>query len=332
MKTLLIDGNNLLSIGFNAVTFFYKNVHIGGLFHFMNTTRKLINEHNFDKIVVFWDGEGYKEIRRKYYPNYKIKRKKNFDESSERSFERQKKRIQQYLEEVFIRQIEVERQEADDLISYYCQISENEEKTILSSDKDLLQLIGDKIEIYNPIEKIFYSTGSKIKLKNNIYMPIENILTYKIFLGDKSDDIEGIKSLGEGKFIKFFPEILDKTVSFTDILDKTKELLVNNKSLTLKNIINGKRKDNEEKENYYRTNLILMDLSSPLLREEGIRIVNETQTESFDPSGRSHKNMMRMMMEDGLFKFLIKEDNGWASFIQPFMKIIRKETIFNNKK
>ena len=326
-KTLIIDGNNLLSIGFNAVNFFYKNQHIGGLFHFMNVVRKLINEHNFDKIIVFWDGEGYKDIKQKYYPNYKAKRKKKFDVSSEKSFERQKKRIQQYLEEVFIRQVEIPKQEADDIISYYCQISEDEKKIILSSDKDLLQLINENTDVYNPIEKKIYGIGSKITLKNNKLLPVQNILTYKIFLGDKSDNIDGIQSLGETKFFKFFPEIFDRTVNFMDILTKTNEIAKVNKTSVIKNILSGKRKNQNENEEYYNINLKLMDLSIALLKEESIKIVNEIKNEPLEATGRGHKNMMTMMMEDGLFKFLIKEDNGWSEFIHPFLKIIITETV-----
>ena len=58
IKTLLVDGNNLLKIGFHGVKdFFHKGEHVGGIFYFLNTIRKFIDEHNFDKVVVFWDGE-----------------------------------------------------------------------------------------------------------------------------------------------------------------------------------------------------------------------------------------------------------------------------------
>ena len=55
---------------------------------------------------------------------------------------------------MFIRQVSVKNTESDDLIAYYCQISEDEYKTIYSSDKDLTQLISDKVEVYQPMKKI----------------------------------------------------------------------------------------------------------------------------------------------------------------------------------
>ena len=52
----------------------------------------------------------------------------------------QKSRIKQYLEEIFVRQVEMHDNEADDLIAYYCKISKDEKIIIFSADKDLTQL------------------------------------------------------------------------------------------------------------------------------------------------------------------------------------------------
>jgi hypothetical protein len=52
-KTLLVDGNYLLKVGFCGVKDFFNGTkHIGGLWHFINTIRRLIDEENFDKVVV----------------------------------------------------------------------------------------------------------------------------------------------------------------------------------------------------------------------------------------------------------------------------------------
>ena len=59
----------------------------------------------------------------------------------------------QYLEEMFIRQVLVDENEADDLISFYCQIAENEKITIFSGDRDLTQLISENVSIYSPNTK-----------------------------------------------------------------------------------------------------------------------------------------------------------------------------------
>ena len=57
-NVLLVDGDNLLTIGFFGLkNHFYKGEHIGGIYHFINTLRRTIEIHHLDKIVVFWDGQ-----------------------------------------------------------------------------------------------------------------------------------------------------------------------------------------------------------------------------------------------------------------------------------
>ena len=68
-----------------------------------------------------------------------------------------------------------------------------------------------------------------------------------------------------------------------------------------------------------------MDLSNPLITEEGKQIVETYCNETLDPDGRGYRNLIKMMMEDGIFKFLPKNDNAWVEFLTPFMKLTRKE-------
>ena len=191
-KTLLVDGNNLVKIGFHGVKDYYHNgKHIGAIWHFVNTIRRFIDEQNFDKVVVMWDGDDNSSARKLIYPQYKEQRRDRDNEYKLDSFTEQKERIKQYLEDCYIRQINVDNNEADDLIAYYCQISENEHKTIFSGDKDLIQLISDKVSVYYPKTKQTYRNGDKVMLEY-YYFPHQNIRTYKILSGDKSDNINPI--------------------------------------------------------------------------------------------------------------------------------------------
>ncbi len=197
---------------------------------------------NFDKVVVFWDGEDSTSIRGVLYPKYKQNRKLTMEEPVFMSYLKQKNRIKQYLEEVYIRQIEIAGREADDLIAYYCHISENEQKLIFSSDRDLTQLISEKVSIYSPSLKSTFKHGDKIKF-DDFEFPHYNVKTLKILTGDKSDNIEGIYLLGEKTLVKFFPEILETEVSYTDILTRAEDLLKGQKdNQTLKNLLTGKTK------------------------------------------------------------------------------------------
>ena len=333
-NTLLVDGNNLLKIGFHGVRdFFHKGEHVGGTWHFLNTLRRFLEETNFNKVVVFWDSETNSSQRRLLYPKYKLNRKTSENEFKEESFSNQKIRVKQYLEEMFVRQIEVSNSEADDLIAYYCQISEDEEKTIFSSDRDLTQLISEKVKIYSPQQKKYYKNGDNIKLYD-VEIPHYNVKTYKIITGDSSDNIDGIYYLGEKTFIKLFPEILEKELSFNDILSKGEQLLKEQKdNVVLKNLLSGKTKEGIFGEEFFIINKKLVDLSEPLISEEGKELVKMYYSESMDPDGRGHRNLIRMMMEDGFFKFLPKGDEAWVNFLKPFLKLSRKEkTNFRNKK
>ena len=124
IKTLLVDGDNLLKIGVNGVKdYFNKGEHIGGIWHFLNTLRRFIDEYNYNKVIVFWDSKSSSSQRRLIYPKYKLNRKGVTDDFKEESFNKQKHRVKEYLEEMFVRQVEFENSEEDDLIEYYCQIS-----------------------------------------------------------------------------------------------------------------------------------------------------------------------------------------------------------------
>jgi 5'-3' exonuclease len=334
VKTLIVDGNNLLKIGFHGVKDFYNNgKHIGGTWHFLNTIRKFLEETNFNKVVVFWDSKESSTQRRILYPKYKLNRNPSENEIKDDSFIYQKQRVKQYLEEMFVRQLETESSEADDLIAYYCKVSLDEEKTIFSSDRDLTQLISDKVSIYSPQSKRYYKFGDKIKLKEYEF-PHHNVKTVKILTGDSSDNIDGIFYLGEKTLVKFFPEILDSEVSFTDILTRGKELLKENKDVVvLQNLLSGKTKDGIFGNEFFVINEKIVDLDSPLISNEVKELVEMYKSESMDPDGRGHRNLIRMMMEDGFFKYLPKGDDNWVNFLKPFLKLSRKEkTKFRNKK
>ena len=106
MTTLIVDGDNLTLIGFYGVkNYFYKGEHIGGIFHFLNTLRLSFENYHLDKIVVFWDGEEGSRTRKQIYSHYKEKRKSRLKTEQEiSSYNYQRNRIKQYLEEVYVRQ------------------------------------------------------------------------------------------------------------------------------------------------------------------------------------------------------------------------------------
>ena len=326
MKTFLIDGNNLYKIGYEGVRdLFSGNNHIGGIYHFINTIRKFLEEQNYDKVIVFWDSESNTSVRKELYPNYKAQRRNEMSEDQEESYLHQRRRVKQYLEEVFVRQLEVPHNEADDLIAQYCKIALDENITIFSGDKDFTQLISERVQIYYPIKKEYYKLGDMISL-DKVNIPHQNVLLTKVFVGDTSDNISGIDGLGVKTLVKLFPMLQEKSCTITEILESAKIIGQEKKvPKIIGKILTGESKNGILGEEFYNTNLKIIDLGNPLITDEAKELVEEVYKERIDPTDRGYKNLMKMMMADGLFKYLPKDDNAWINFLKPFLKLTRKE-------
>lgn len=330
-KTLLVDGDNLFKIGFHgAKDLFNDGSHVGGVYHFINTLRRFLEEHNHDKVVVFWDGDSNSSARKKLYPQYKENRRLGMNEFKYESYLTQKSRVKQYIEEVFVRQVEMHDNEADDLIAYYCKIASDESIIIFSADKDLTQLINEKVTIYSPVSKTYFKHGDKITI-NKVEIPHQNVLICKVFTGDKSDNIDGIEGLGEKTLVKYFPELQEKSCTIEEILNNARNIPQTKPIKSLSNILTGKTKSGILGEEFYNMNKKIVDLSNPLITDEGKELVEQIQKDTIDPTDRGYKNLMRMMVQDGMFKFLPKNDEAWVDFLRPFMKLIRKEKRNTNK-
>jgi 5'-3' exonuclease len=304
---------------------------VGGVFHFVNILRKFLEEHDHDKVVVFWDGDSNSSVRKSLYPQYKANRRLDMNEYKYESYLYQQSRVKQYLEEVFVRQIEMVNNEADDLIAYYCKIAVDEQIIIFSADKDLTQLISENVTIYSPITKEYFKNGDNIVI-NKVNIPHYNVLLTKIFTGDKSDNIDGIEGLGEKTLVKYFPQVHEKPCTIEEILDYARNIPQKKPIKVLNNILTGKTKLSILGEEFYNTNKKIVDLTNPLITEDGKELVKQILNDTIDPTDRGYKNLMRMMMEDGLFKYLPKNDEAWVSFLTPFMKLTRKEKRNTNKK
>jgi 5'-3' exonuclease len=330
-NTLLVDGDNLLTIGFFGLkNHFYKGQHIGGLFHFINTIRKMIEVHHLDKVVVFWDGEDGSETRRKFYHHYKQNRKSRIRTEEEmNSYGHQRNRIKQYLEELFVRQGEFEFCESDDSIAYYTQNSSKEKKIIFSSDGDLTQLVSENTKIYNPSFSKMYQPNDMF-IYDHEEVLIENIKLVKMFCGDKSDNIAGIKGLGIRTLITNVPEIKTERLTLDYVRNRFNILFEDNRdNKVVNNFLTGVTKHGVLGEEFFDVNNRIVSLEEPFLTDYAKSYINDLINENMDPEGRSYKNTMKMMMEDGIFLLLPKSDDAWIRFLNPFLRLTRKE---KNKK
>jgi hypothetical protein len=237
---------------------------------------------------------------------------------------------EKYLEELFVRQGEYEFCETDDSIAYYTQNSPNEKKIIYSSDGDLTQLVSDNTEIYNPSHHKLYKQNDTIVYDHEEIL-IENVRLVKMLCGDSSDNIAGIKVMGLKRLLSFFPEIKTEQISVQQVKERGNLLFEQDKhNKLIANLLTGVTKYGVFGEEFFDVNNRIVSLDEPFLTDEAVENITLLINEPLDPEGRSYKNTMRMMMEDGLFNVLPKSDDAWTKFLNPFLRLTRKEK--NNKK
>jgi DNA polymerase-1 len=332
-RTLLVDSSNLLKRSFHGAKDVYttKFGHIGGLYQFLTTIRKLIKEHMINKVVLVWDGEAGGIYRHRIDKEYKSNRKSKEwykkiemtaaeirrEEEKEQSILKQRMRIQQYAEELFMRQIEVDSIEADDLIAQYCLDHHNDEEILLySNDRDFAQLLDLNItilfpNIHEPVNKTNY-----IMHFDHHY---SNALTLKIICGDTADNIKGIEGMGEKTLLENFPELKFKHVSVREICRRADEInkeRVANKKKPLKSLENLLKSISR-----LITNYKLVNLREPMLNEEAIDELKQLEV-PLSPENRGSKNLLPMMTEDG---FLTVYNSTYVQYIEPFYTIVMHE-------
>ena len=333
IRTLLVDSQNLLKRSFHGA----KNVHtdkyghIGGLYAFMTTLRKTIKDHMINKVILFWDGEGGGIFRHRIDIEYKANRKTKQwykkiemnafelrrEKAKEESILKQRKRIQEYAEELFMRQIECDDIEADDLIAAYCIEHNNKEEIFLySNDRDFAQFFDLNITIIfpnipEPVTKVNYMMHF-----NHHY---SNALVIKIIEGDTADNIKGVGGLKEGMLLKHIPELKYKKLTVREICgiaDKINQERIANKKKPLKALENLLNNIDRLKINYK-----LINLRQPMLNEEAIEELQQLEI-PLSPEGRGHKHLVKMMNEDG---FLTVYGSSFVPYVEPFYTVIMNE-------
>lgn len=322
-KTLIVDGNVLMKRSYNgAKNVYHKDKHIGGIFAFYSTLRKIIVEHKIDKTVITWDGERGGTLRLDYYPEYKGNRPRFFD----KEYELQKLRVKQYAEDLSIRQYEHSDVESDDLMAFYClNKKKNEEVMIYTNDRDLCQMINEDVTIFLADKKMEVGIGNYQWFFEHHY---KNAGLVKIIEGCKSDFIKGVDGVTENTLLKHFPQIREREVTLEEIIESSKKIQEERKTplKVIQNIIEGKTKGSHRGPLYEINNKII-NLNEPLLTEEATECVNNLIQLPLDPKGREQKNVLKMMIEDGVIYSLPGGENGYLSFMEPFVKLIKKEKL-----
>ena len=214
-SVLLIDGLNTFIRVFTAIpTTNEDGIHIGGIVGFLRSIGYTINMVRPTRTIIVFDGKGGSNRRRKIFPEYKAGRKmsvrlnRHLDVSLTREQEhkmmiRQLNRLIEYLECLPLTIITQDNIEADDVIGYCSKhLFKDNKSTIMSTDKDFLQLIDKNIRVYSPTKKLMYDEE---RVLDEYGIASTNFLLYRILDGDKSDGIPGIKGAGLKTLLKMFP-------------------------------------------------------------------------------------------------------------------------------
>ena len=267
-RVLVIDGLNLFFRNFAMLNMVNPDgVHIGGLGGFLRSLGALIRQTQPTSVYVVFDGAGSTTNRKNLLPEYKsgrnLQRITNWEVFEDLDDEHDSKvdqivRLIQYLKLLPIKTTIIDKVEADDIIAVLSQRlvdKFNSTVFVVSSDKDFVQLITDKIILYRPIEKEYYTPET---VKDNFGVLAENFIIYKTLLGDNSDKIPGVKGLGEKGIFKKFPESAERKVTMEEVFDisarKYKEHVVYSRIV----------QDRTKLENSFK----IMDLSIPFLDDE----------------------------------------------------------------
>jgi DNA polymerase-1 len=256
-RVLIVDALNTFMRSYAAIpTLDDDGNHIGGMAGFMKSLGFAIRSFKPTRVVLVFDGKGGSQRRRKIYKEYKANRKPptrlnrsydmTTDEQERENMKWQLVSLVDMVECLPVSILALDNIEADDAIAYMSElVTKNGGNSIIySTDKDFLQMVNENVKLYNPVKKKTFDVD--IVLETYGVHP-NNFVFYRSLLGDKSDNIDGIKGAGEKTVLKYIPELADGNVEvnldlveqkYTDIKKKPKlvENILDNTSIVNRNL------------------------------------------------------------------------------------------------
>ena len=308
---LIIDAMNTLIRSFSLLKAMNPSgTHIGGLVGFLRSLGYVTRIFDPTRVIVVWDGKGGAGNRKNINPNYKAQRATarithwglyDTREEEQEALIGQLYRVQDYLECLPLQQIGIEKLEADDVMAYIAKRASKAGKkvTIVSSDKDFLQLIDGNIEVYAPVKK---KTYTKDNVMEEIGVLPENYNIVKALLGDNSDNLPGVKGLGIKTILSEWKSFTyDPLASLQDVWDHCEtQLDVKKPKKIFAKILHEFDK--------VTTNFELMDLHKQLLDEKEQQYVEEVIREDI-PDLQS--GAFLHLLDQDKIEGITKNTEGW---------------------
>lgn len=331
--TLVVDGSSVLKTSLVSNKLNSEGKEYGAIEVFFKIIKNVLVKRDFSKCYVFFDDDKSGQLRANIYPLYKANRDKNYDkpdlseydkklndyvskvlsyskakkqgqkvnrgETDDERYERSRSIILSMCEELFIRTYMSKYVEADDLCAYVVKHRKpNEKICIISGDRDLTQLICEDVCLYVLQTKSFVTAENSVEKLGYTH---ENVVLKKIFCGDVSDNIKGIKGCGEKTFFDLFPKAKTTKMSVDDIISEAK--LINEervkekkKPLTCCTHIINCDTDGIQGTELYQINEKIISLEKPLLTNEAEEFMEVLTTSPLDPDGRDMRNLYQIIM------------------------------------
>ena len=199
--------------------------------------------------MLFRSGKGGSQRRRKLYPAYKSKRKpptrlnRQYDLTTEEqeveNLKYQLVSLVEMLECLPLTVFTLDNIEADDVIGYASELvtAQGGNSIIYSTDKDFLQLVDEHVRVYNPIKKKTFDIDTIVETYG---VHPSNFVFYRALLGDKSDNIDGIRGAGDKTVRKLLPEFIQPTSAIDYSFIEQKFLDVKKKPKLVEHILENK--------------------------------------------------------------------------------------------
>lgn len=312
---LIIDGMNTLIRSFSLIKSMNPTgSHIGGLVGFLRSLGFVTRTFDPTRVIVVWDGKGGSANRKNLDPNYKAQRATarithwglyDTKEEETEALIGQLYRVQDYLETLPVHQLMMEKLEADDIMAYLAKVasaSKVKKCTIVSSDKDFLQLVDDTIEVYAPVKK---KTFTKSNIQEELGVHPTNYNIVKSLLGDNSDNLRGVKGLGIKTIISEFPELVTTPDKSLDYVYSICENKLDGKKIFPKIIHEWDRVE---------TNFKLMDLHETALDErEKAHIMEVIKS----PIPDLQTGAFLHMLDQDKIEGITKNTEGWLENFRP---------------
>ena len=217
--------------------------HVGGFLGFLKSIEHLCERTNPSEVIVIWEGGGSAR-RRAVLSTYKDKRRpvkmnRYYGDEIPDTLENRNKQISLCVESLGLtpcRQIYVADCEADDVITRIVKyLYPGKRKVVVSSDRDLYQLLNSETIQWSPGQKAFITPKTVLE---KFGISVENFCTVRAFIGDSSDKITGVRGAGFTSMAKRFPELACKDhVSITDIIHLAETRLSEKKLKLYENIL-----------------------------------------------------------------------------------------------